>query len=35
MASFNPIKFENDVNSKFLNYQLTAFPLADRFFIFI
>ena len=29
MPSFNPIKFANDVNSKFLNYQLTAFPLAD------
>ena len=29
MQTFNPIKFSNDVNTKFLNYQLTAFPLAD------
>ena len=29
MQAFNPIKFSNDVNTKFLNYQLTAFPLAD------
>ncbi|HNS17346.1 MAG TPA: DEAD/DEAH box helicase [Bacteroidales bacterium] len=29
MDIFNPIKFANNVNSKFLNYQLTAFPLSD------
>lgn len=29
MQSFNPIRFANDVNTKFLNYQLTAFPIAD------
>ncbi|MFA4906708.1 MAG: DEAD/DEAH box helicase [archaeon] len=29
MSSFNPIKFANDVNTKFLNYQLTAFPFSD------
>ncbi len=29
MRSFNPIKFANDVNTRFLNYQHTAFPLSD------
>ena len=29
MSSFNPIKFANDVNTRFLNYQHTAFPLSD------
>lgn len=29
MSSFNPIKFANDVNRRFLNYQHTAFPLSD------
>lgn len=27
--ALNPIKFSNEVNSQFLNYQLTAFPLTD------
>jgi len=29
MEVFNPIRFADDVNTKFLNYQLTAFPLSD------
>lgn len=30
METFNPVKFGNEVNSKFIDYQLTTFPLADE-----
>lgn len=29
MKNFNPIQFAHEVNTKFLNYQLTAFPISD------